>query len=128
VQINENRDLYDLCRKYKFFYKQHEEIKKLDTCYWNKHIREAYKKSERDLNNVTKEIIKLILKDFIYDGGVEIKCERPFDEGFACWGDSRMRRVPFPYKCVDSEVIFHSEKLATIIKEIINDKGWNYGY
>ena len=122
MQINENRDLYDLCRKYKFFYKQHEEIKKLDTCYWNKHIREAYKKSERDLNNVTKEIIKLILNDFIYDGGVNIECNVPHEFGaFMRCGRSMISS----FRPIE-EVTFVSDRLATIVKEMMMEKGYGY--
>ena len=122
MQINENRDLYDLCRKYKFFYKQHEEIKKLDTCYWNKHIREAYKKSERDLNNVTKEIIKLILNDFIYEGGVSINVNAPTEfDAFRRCGKSIMSS----YRPME-EVTFTSNGLAIIVKEMMMEKGYGY--
>lgn len=122
MQINENRELYDLCRKYKFFYKQHEEIKHLDKCYWSKYIREAYKESEQNLNNVTKEIIKLILNDFIYDGGVSIEANIHHEvDAFGRFG-----RQLFGSVRPMQEVTIASDRLAIIIQEMLNEKYHGY--
>lgn len=124
MNINENRELYDLCRKYKFFYKQHEEIKKLDSCYWNKHIREAYKKSERDLNDVAFKIIELVLSEFIYDGGVSISQNTPIDVNspIGC----RLDRLGISGYIPLAEVTFSSNKLANIVERIMMEKGHGY--
>ena len=124
MQINENRELYDLCRKYKFFYKQHEEIKHLDKCYWSKYIREAYKESEQNLNDVTKEIIKLILNDFIDDGGVNISQDVLTDVNspFA----NRLSRLSISMFRPMAEVTITSDRLATIVKDMMMEKGYGY--
>ena len=124
MQINENRELYDLCRKYKFFYKQHEEIKHLDKCYWSKYIREAYKESEKNLYYVTIDIIKLVLDEFIHDGGVDITQEAPCDVNspFA----NRLSRMSISMFRPIAEVTIASDRLALIIQEIIKEKYHGY--
>ena len=120
MQINENRELYDLCRKYKFFYKQHEEIKHLDKCYWSKYIREAYKESEQNLYNVTIDIIKLVLDEFIHDGGVDITQQAPYDvdNPFV----NRLGRMSISMFRPITEVTITSDRLAIIIQEMIKEK------
>ena len=124
MQINENRELYDLCRKYKFFYKQHEEIKHLEKCYWSKYIREAYKESEQNLYYVTIDIIKLILDEFIHDGGVDIthqtpcNVNSPFGNGLSRMNISMFRPI--------AEVTITSDRLAIIIQEMIKEKYHGY--
>lgn len=121
MQINENRELYDLCRKYKFYYKQHEEIKHLDKCYWSKYIREAYKESEKNLYYVTIDIIKLVLDEFIHDGGVDIETNVPIE--FDAFWSGRQRLSPYRPM---PEVTIKSNRLATIIQEMIKEKYHGY--
>ena len=124
MQINENRDLYDLCRKYKFFYKQHEEIKHLDKCYWSKYIREAYKESEQNLNDVTFKIIELVLDEFIHDGGVSINQNVPCDVNslFA----RRQSILGISSYTPLAEVTISSNRLANIVERMMVRKGYEY--
>lgn len=76
-RIYEDRQLYDLCRKYKFYYGQYHEFKKIEGKYWNKHLRVALKDCEENLQKTLLEIVYYIFnvagvfKDF------EMECNVP---------------------------------------------------
>ena len=64
--LSEDRKFYDLCRKYKYYYKSYQEVAKLKDIYWSKYIQEAYNEVSKDLKDVENEIIFLIF-DKLFD-------------------------------------------------------------
>ena len=60
----ENRKFYDLCRKYKYYYKAYLEVEKLKDIYWSKYIQESYKEIEEKIKNIEKEMICLIFDEY----------------------------------------------------------------
>ena len=65
MKINDDRTLYDLCRRYKYHYNACKSLKDVDSKYWNKHLRRAYKDAQNQLEDTTKRIIMLVLSEFI---------------------------------------------------------------
>ena len=73
MRVNEDRELYDLCRKYKFFYKKCEDLKKCRDKYHDKNIRNAYSDAKKELDNVAWEIYACLIGT--YTGTCELECE-----------------------------------------------------
>lgn len=61
----ENRKFYDLCRKYKYYYRAYLEVEKLKDIYWSKYIQESYKEVEEKIKNIEKEMIFLIFDEYL---------------------------------------------------------------
>lgn len=76
--INENRELYDLCRKYKFYYSQYHEIKNIDKRFYNKHINKAAEEAEQQLNKTLLEMLHYIFKNTGALTKVKIETTDPF--------------------------------------------------
>ena len=51
-----NRKLYDLCRKYRHFYKKHEDVKSWNRKYHDIDLSDVLLKTKSDLNGVIAEI------------------------------------------------------------------------
>lgn len=72
--LSKNRDFYDLCRKYKYYYNAYKEIERMKKIYWSKFIQEAYKDAKNELDNIENEIIQLILMELVNEPSkIEIK-------------------------------------------------------
>lgn len=104
VSLTDDRELYDYCRKYKFYYSKLNELKKIDHRFYDKDIRELVKSTEEKLYWCAMEITKLIVKQFIdCNQSVEISRCRPFDK---------------------ASVTMHSDDLVRVICEIMRDRGY----
>lgn len=80
MKINDDRTLYDLCRRYKYHYNACKSLKEVDSKYWNKHLRRAYKDAQNQLEDTTKRIIMLVLSEFIDPStSVSIDVDIPYD-------------------------------------------------
>ena len=80
MKINDDRTLYDLCRRYKYHYNACKSLKDVDSKYWNKHLRRAYKDAQNQLDDTTKRIIMLVLSEFIDPyTSVSIDVDVPYD-------------------------------------------------
>lgn len=83
MKINDDRTLYDLCRRYKYHYNACKSLKEVDSKYWNKHLRRAYKDAQNQLEDTTKRIIMLVLSEFIDPyTSVSIDVDIPYDQRF----------------------------------------------
>ena len=51
-----DRKLYDLCRKYQYYWKGCREFEKLDKVYWDKNIEKAFVDCQKKLENVVNDI------------------------------------------------------------------------
>lgn len=111
MKINDDRTLYDLCRRYKYHYNACKSLKEVDSQYWNKHLRKAYKDAQNQLDDTTKRIILLVLSEFIdLYTGVSIDVDVPFDS-LGCMGKYRGRG--------SSSVTIESNELADYVKELL---------
>ena len=63
--IFEDREFYDLCRKYKYYYKAYQEFSNLKNIYWSQYMRDAYKDLEKKLSKVEEEMINCMLDSMI---------------------------------------------------------------
>lgn len=80
MKINKDRTLYDLCRKYKYYYNACKSLKEVDGRFWNKHLMKAYKDAQEELDDVTRRIILLSISEFIHPHtSVNIETEAPYD-------------------------------------------------
>ena len=80
MMLCENRNLYDLCRRYVYYYKAYNEFKKLNQIYWSKSMKYAYDDLKEKLGEVENQIIILILDTLIPDDAyVEISCNPNFE-------------------------------------------------
>ena len=114
--LNDDRKLYDLCRRYKYLYKRYDEIKHLEKCYWSKHIKDACDEALRDLECTTLEIIELVLGEFInrYNTSVEVHNDvEPYYERFP----SRVSG----YRCRGREhkVIIDNKELMILVEQML---------
>lgn len=75
-----DRRLYDLCRKYKYFYRKYTSLKKVNDEFYDKDVRNAYFKAQDELDDIRDDIITVLLSPYL--GGVEINCDVPTD---GCW-------------------------------------------
>ena len=109
--INNDRTLYDLCRKYKHFYKQYHEIRKVNQQFYNPHLQKAYQESEMELNGILIEILHFLLKN---TGALEsvkiIKGEPSFIE-------SMNGRIPIMKPA--SETIVYGTEFAELMHHLL---------
>ena len=78
IDLNEDRTLYDLCRKYKYYYTAIQELRKVNGKYWNKHLQLALEEAEDNLTDVTDEITYNILHKYIGYFEIEHDCNYPY--------------------------------------------------
>lgn len=72
--LSENREFYDLCRKYVHFYKAYNEMKKVNEKYWTKSINYAYEDIELKLEYIEKQIMNCLFSLIIpKDTKIEIE-------------------------------------------------------
>ena len=86
-----DRRLYDLCRKYKYFYRKYTSLKKVNDEFYDKDVKNAYVKVKTDLDEIRRELVAEILYPYLWDA--EITCETQHDN-ISSWG-SRMLVNPF---------------------------------
>lgn len=110
-KITNDRELYDLCRKYNYFYKQCKEIEELNNKYYNRDIQNAYKKAEKQLNNITLKLLHYIFKTTGALDMVRITPNAPhFEESF-------FGRIPVQNNSM--ETIINSKQFADIMQDIL---------
>jgi hypothetical protein len=110
--LSENREFYDLCRKYMYFYKAYNEMKKVNEKYWTKSINYAYEDIELKLEYIEKQIMNCLFSLIIpEDAKIEIEADVVcdfFDIG-----------VRFPK--VEKRTIVHSSDFSNCIEEYLNN-------
>lgn len=118
-----DRKLYDLCRKYKYYYKAHEELRKLDEIYWNKHLRKAFNDSERQLKEVTDEIEYEMAKRMrlLNDGSCTINNNT--EPIYSCDGKYVAIRRCKP-KSVEITSDYFADKFSKLLHRYYKEKGW----
>lgn len=73
-----DRKLYDLCRKYRYFYRKYSTLKEVNDEFHDKNIRSAYVDAKNELEEIHKEIIAEVL--YPYLNNVEIEVDAPYDD------------------------------------------------
>ena len=72
-----SREMYDLCRMYKHFYKKHKDVKSWSNKYHDLHLDKAVDMTKRQLCDVEYHIAKQILKDLDVNI-LNVECEREY--------------------------------------------------
>lgn len=62
-----SRELYDLCRKYKYFYNKHKDVKSWDKKYHDIDLSDAVATTKIQLGLVENELQKALFKEFNVD-------------------------------------------------------------
>lgn len=66
----EDRTLYDLCRRYQYYWRAYQKVKPLQDIYWSKYLKQTHDEIKEKLDEVTEDIMyemakKMgIIKDF----------------------------------------------------------------
>lgn len=71
-----SRELYDLCRKYKYFYKKHEDVKSWDRKYHDIDLSYAVMQTKLDLDGVRDDLQSGLFKEYnVICSDIEIERE-----------------------------------------------------
>lgn len=108
--LSENREFYDLCRKYKYYYNAYKQVEHLKDIYWSKYIRDAYKEVEFELQKVEDEIIFKIFEK-ILGKYPKIEVERIHDDRF--WGEYGIPNV------IGEKIILDEPKFCEYVQKYI---------
>lgn len=115
--LSENREFYDLCRKYKYYYNAYKKIEPLKDVYWSKYLKEAYDEVEQNLKDIEDEMVFLIFEELMggyIEADVEAEYMRRYDLN---------HKVPVKFKI---KINGTDEKFANKLLDYIEDK--KYGY
>ena len=116
-----SRELYDLCRKYKYFYNKYRDIKKWDKKYHDVDLSDAIARTRVDLGLVEHEIQRELFR--IFDVQCEeIKIRNNMDSPFVFMGDRLgCRCVPLSYS--SANVKFRdSNRFLNVLSEYMDKK------
>ena len=119
-KINNDRTLYDLCRKYKYYYKQYQDVQPLKDKYYSKYLYQAYLEAENNLNKILMEIIYCIFENTGALTRVTITGDKP-------------NRIPtfdnvFFAQTPANKTTIKGEEFAEIMTELITIKGKKEGW
>lgn len=109
-----DRRLYDLCRKYKYFYRKYTSLKKVNDEFYDKDVRNAYVKAQDELDDIRDDIITVLLSPYLR--GVEINCDVPTDGG---WFNSEFVRNPFVNCSQKYSTTIDGKKFADLINMVL---------
>lgn len=77
-----SRELYDLCRRYKYFYNKHEDVKRWDRKYHDIDLSDAVATTKIQLGLVEHDILKQLFKDMsVYPISIDISRDVPISAG-----------------------------------------------
>ena len=119
-KINNDRILYDLCRKYKYYYKQYQDVQPLKDKYYSKYLYQAYLEAENNLNKILMEIIYCIFENTGALTRVTITGDKP-------------NRIPtfdnvFFAQTPANKTTIKGKEFAEIMTELITIKGKKEGW
>ena len=84
--LSDNRQFYDLCRKYKYYYQAYKKIEHLKDIYWSKYIIDAHNEVKSKLDETENAIIFAIFYELLGDV-IHYDVNRVFkDNSFQMWG------------------------------------------
>ena len=88
--LTKDRKFYDLCRKYKYYYKAYQEVSKLKDVYWSKYTQEAYKEVEKKIEETEKEMMHCFFDSLnLQPRTININIDRPVKEHYVSMNDPR---------------------------------------
>ena len=88
-----SRKVYDACRRYKHFYKKHEDVKSWNSKYHDIDLTQAVAKTKAQLNECRDDLLAQLFREY------DVQCttiESRYDDPF--WTMGRCIPVPNPYK------------------------------
>ena len=87
-----DRKLYDLCRKYRYFYNKHNDVKSWNNKYHDIDLSSAVEKTASQLSSVEDEMLKELFRVYkFYPMSIDIDREVPYERPIFT---NRMKRVP----------------------------------
>ena len=120
-EMSNSRELYDLCRKYRFYYQQKKGLEELDKKFWSKDIHKAYNKSVDNLNMIIDRMIELVISEFIRPFNVQIQhVNRPRTD----------KHGTLPQIRIDSEdsVVINDKEFCDIVERVMRQKNIGLQY
>ena len=103
-ELMTDKSFYTLIRRFRYQYKKYNALKDLDSEFYDKYLREAYKNAENELMNTTAKIILIVFGTFIHPNNTELEfsqdvdCYTDFARRFM--GKSNIRGVNQSYRVV----------------------------
>ena len=67
MSVKEGRQFYDLCRKYKYYWKKYNALKELKEQYYDKDIQRAFYKTGKDLDHVVHQMVVCLTPDLVFE-------------------------------------------------------------
>ena len=119
-KINNDRTLYDLCRKYKYYYKQYQDVQPLKDKYYSKYLYQAYLEAENNLNKILMEIIYCIFENTGALKSVTITGDNP--DRIPTFDNVLFAQKP------SNKTTIKGEEFAEIMTELITIKGKKEGW
>lgn len=116
-----SRKLYDLCRKYKYFYNKNKDVREWDKKYHDIDLSDAIAKTRIDLGLVEHEIQKELFNIF------DVQCEEMeiqttmYDSFGAYMMDRMCRCHPFPHSSANVE-FKDSNRFLNVLSEYMDKK------
>lgn len=109
--LSDNREFYDLCRKYKYYYQAYRKIEKLKDIYWSKYIIDAYNEVKSKLDKTENEIIFAIFHELLGDV-TNYDVKRTLDnEPLAIWS--------MPKVIAEDVTIYNKQKFNNKLKKYV---------
>lgn len=114
--MSDDRKLYDLCRKYKYYYKAYQEVKHLEDVYWSKYLKKVFDEVVDKLEEVENEIIFLIFSELM---GERIVMDIDVDYMYKYGSD---KKIPVDFK-LNIEGI--NEEFVHKLLDYVDDKDYS---
>lgn len=118
-----NRRLYDLCRKYRYFYKKHEDVKSWNRKYHDIDLSYILEKTKYDLELVSREI-QLELFNVFDVGCKDIKITREIPQGNYSTFDAPMPQYIGNVDVHCTVEFENSEFFIHLLKEYLEKGNW----
>lgn len=119
-----SRTVYDACRRYKHFYKKHEDVKGWNSKYHDIDLTQAVAKTKDQLNDVSKELQMALFDEY------EVFCtnmETSYDVSMSPMGRFGSRLPPIDYlETSHTDVEFQDSRrfLNILAEHLMNKRGW----
>lgn len=115
-KVNRMREMYDLCRKYKYFYKKREDLEKFHRKYHDVDLSDAIDKTNVDLKFIEDDMMVELLKSMDVNC-TDLKTENEFAEE-AC-SFFRDRGVPICTGSTTQMTLRNSQRFAYVMSQYL---------
>ena len=111
-----DRRLYDLCRKYKYFYNKHKDVESWDKKYHDIDLSDAVLKTATQLDCVVDEMLKELFRVYkFYPMSINVDREAPYERPIFM---NRMKPVPnFCSHLISNIEVRSAERFIKVLSE-----------